>query len=37
VNGQSGIGVKIDRDGRFLVDVGGEEQAVESGEIAFER
>jgi BirA family biotin operon repressor/biotin-[acetyl-CoA-carboxylase] ligase len=37
VNGQSGIGVKIDRDGRFLVHVGGEEQAVESGEIAFER
>jgi BirA family transcriptional regulator, biotin operon repressor / biotin---[acetyl-CoA-carboxylase] ligase len=37
VNGESGVGVKIDRDGRFLVDVDGEERAVESGEIAFER
>jgi BirA family transcriptional regulator, biotin operon repressor / biotin---[acetyl-CoA-carboxylase] ligase len=37
VNGESGVGVKIDRDGRFLVDVGGEQRAVESGEIAFER
>lgn len=37
VNGESGVGVKIDRDGRFIVDVDGEERAVESGEIAFER
>ena len=37
VNGESGVGVKIDRDGRFLVDVGGQQRAVESGEIAFER
>jgi BirA family transcriptional regulator, biotin operon repressor / biotin---[acetyl-CoA-carboxylase] ligase len=37
LNGESGIGVKIDRDGRFLVTVGGEERAVESGEISFER
>jgi BirA family transcriptional regulator, biotin operon repressor / biotin---[acetyl-CoA-carboxylase] ligase len=37
VNGESGVGVKIDRNGRFLVDVDGEERAVESGEIAFER
>lgn len=37
VNGESGLGVKIDRDGRFLVDVGGDVRAVESGEIAFER
>ena len=37
VNGESGVGVKIDRDGRFLVDVDGEERAVESGEIAYER
>jgi BirA family transcriptional regulator, biotin operon repressor / biotin---[acetyl-CoA-carboxylase] ligase len=37
VNGESGVGVRIDRGGSFLVDVGGEERAVESGEIAFER
>lgn len=37
VNGESGVGVKIDRDGRFVVDVGGENRAVESGEIAYER
>ena len=37
VNGESGVGVRIDRDGRFVVDVGGEQRAVESGEIAYER
>ena len=37
LDGESGIGVKIDRDGRFLVDVGGEQRAVESGEIVYER
>ena len=37
VDGSQGIGVKIDRDGRFLVDVGGDVRAVESGEILFER
>jgi BirA family transcriptional regulator, biotin operon repressor / biotin---[acetyl-CoA-carboxylase] ligase len=37
VNGESGVGVKIDRDGRFVVDIGGEHRAVESGEIAYER
>ena len=37
LNGESGVGVKIDRDGRFLVDVGGEQRAVESGEILYER
>ncbi len=37
VNGESGVGLKIDRDGRFVVDVGGEQRAVESGEIAYER
>ena len=37
LDGESGIGVKIDRDGRFLVDLGGEQRAVESGEILFER
>jgi len=37
VNGESGVGVMIDRGGRFVVDVGGEQRAVESGEIAYER
>jgi len=37
VDGEGGIGVKIDRDGRFLVDVGGARRALESGEIAYER
>ena len=37
VNGENGVGVKIDRDGRFLLDVGGEVRAVESGEILYER
>ena len=37
VDGEGGVGVNIDRDGRFLVDVGGEQRAVESGEILFER
>jgi BirA family transcriptional regulator, biotin operon repressor / biotin---[acetyl-CoA-carboxylase] ligase len=36
-DGFSGVGMKIDRDGRFLVDVAGETRAVESGEILFER
>lgn len=37
LDGESGVGVKIDRDGRFLVDVNGEHRAVESGEILYER
>ena len=37
VNGESGVGVMIDRSGRFVVDVGGEQHALESGEIAYER
>jgi BirA family biotin operon repressor/biotin-[acetyl-CoA-carboxylase] ligase len=37
VDGESGVGVQIARDGRFIVDVAGEQRAVESGEIAFER
>jgi BirA family transcriptional regulator, biotin operon repressor / biotin---[acetyl-CoA-carboxylase] ligase len=37
LNGESGTGVRIDRDGRFLVDVDGVGRAVESGEILFER
>ena len=37
LDGESGVGVKIDREGRFLVDIGGEQRAVESGEILYER
>jgi biotin-(acetyl-CoA carboxylase) ligase len=37
LDGESGVGVRIDRDGRFLVDVDGEQRAVESGEILYER
>jgi BirA family biotin operon repressor/biotin-[acetyl-CoA-carboxylase] ligase len=37
LDGESGVGVRIDRDGRFLVDIGGEQRAVESGEILYER
>ena len=36
-DGFAGVGIKIDRDGRFLVDVDGDTRAVESGEILFER
>jgi BirA family transcriptional regulator, biotin operon repressor / biotin---[acetyl-CoA-carboxylase] ligase len=37
VDGANGLGVAIDRRGRFVVDLGGEQRAVESGEILFER
>ncbi|HEX5470095.1 MAG TPA: biotin--[acetyl-CoA-carboxylase] ligase [Gaiellaceae bacterium] len=37
VDGASGVGVAIDRSGRFVVDVGGERRPVESGEILYER
>jgi BirA family biotin operon repressor/biotin-[acetyl-CoA-carboxylase] ligase len=37
VDGQDGIGIKIDRDGRFVFRAGDEERAVESGEVSFER
>jgi BirA family transcriptional regulator, biotin operon repressor / biotin---[acetyl-CoA-carboxylase] ligase len=37
IDGTGGVGVKIDRDGRFLVDVDGDVRAMESGEIAYER
>jgi BirA family transcriptional regulator, biotin operon repressor / biotin---[acetyl-CoA-carboxylase] ligase len=37
VDGSQGVGVKIERDGRFLVDIGGEVRAVDSGEILYER
>jgi BirA family transcriptional regulator, biotin operon repressor / biotin---[acetyl-CoA-carboxylase] ligase len=37
VDGSDGVGIKTDRDGRFLVRVGDEVRAVESGEILYER
>jgi BirA family transcriptional regulator, biotin operon repressor / biotin---[acetyl-CoA-carboxylase] ligase len=37
IDGETGVGVMIDRGGRFVVDVDGEQRAVESGEIAYER
>jgi BirA family transcriptional regulator, biotin operon repressor / biotin---[acetyl-CoA-carboxylase] ligase len=37
VDGESGVGLAIDRSGRFLVDFGGATRAFESGEILFER
>jgi BirA family transcriptional regulator, biotin operon repressor / biotin---[acetyl-CoA-carboxylase] ligase len=37
VDGADGVGVGIERGGRFLVDVNGERRVVESGEILFER
>jgi BirA family biotin operon repressor/biotin-[acetyl-CoA-carboxylase] ligase len=37
VEGSTGVGVAIDRSGRFVVDLDGEKRVVESGEILFER
>jgi BirA family biotin operon repressor/biotin-[acetyl-CoA-carboxylase] ligase len=37
VDGEAGIGVGIDRTGRFEVEVDGERRVVESGELSFER
>jgi len=36
VDGVGGTAARIDRDGRLLVDVGGEERAIESGEVTYE-
>jgi BirA family biotin operon repressor/biotin-[acetyl-CoA-carboxylase] ligase len=36
VDGIGGTAVRIDRDGRLLIDVSGEERAVESGEVTYE-
>jgi BirA family biotin operon repressor/biotin-[acetyl-CoA-carboxylase] ligase len=36
VDGVSGIGVMIDRQGRFEIDAGGERRVVESGEVLYE-
>lgn len=37
VDGEAGVGVAIDRDGRLEVEIGGERRFVESGEVLFER
>ena len=37
VEGSTGVGVAIDRSGRFVVDLDGEKRVIESGEILFER
>jgi BirA family biotin operon repressor/biotin-[acetyl-CoA-carboxylase] ligase len=37
VDGQPGLGVKIDRKGRLEVEIDGERRLVESGEVLFER
>jgi BirA family biotin operon repressor/biotin-[acetyl-CoA-carboxylase] ligase len=37
VDGRAGIGVGIDRSGRFEVDLEGERRRIESGELLFER
>jgi BirA family biotin operon repressor/biotin-[acetyl-CoA-carboxylase] ligase len=37
VDGGAGVGVGIDRSGRFEVDVNGERRLIESGEVLFER
>jgi BirA family biotin operon repressor/biotin-[acetyl-CoA-carboxylase] ligase len=36
VDGVSGTAARIDRDGRLVIDVGGEERAIESGEVTYE-
>ena len=36
IDGLDGTAVRIDRDGRLVIDVGGEERAVESGEVTYE-
>jgi BirA family biotin operon repressor/biotin-[acetyl-CoA-carboxylase] ligase len=37
LNGETGVGVAIDRSGRLQVEVDGERRLVESGEVLFER
>jgi BirA family transcriptional regulator, biotin operon repressor / biotin---[acetyl-CoA-carboxylase] ligase len=37
VDGEEGVGVGIDRDGRFELDVDGQRRVLESGEVLFER
>jgi BirA family transcriptional regulator, biotin operon repressor / biotin---[acetyl-CoA-carboxylase] ligase len=37
VDGEVGVGIGIDREGRFEVEIGGEQRLVESGELTYER
>jgi BirA family biotin operon repressor/biotin-[acetyl-CoA-carboxylase] ligase len=37
LDGEAGLGIGIERDGRLAVEIGGERRLVESGEVAFER
>ncbi|MGH3037852.1 MAG: biotin--[acetyl-CoA-carboxylase] ligase [Gaiellaceae bacterium] len=37
VDGQAGLGIAVDRDGRLEVEIEGERRLVESGEVLFER
>jgi BirA family biotin operon repressor/biotin-[acetyl-CoA-carboxylase] ligase len=37
VDGETGVGIAVDRHGRLEVEIGGERRLVESGEVGFER
>jgi BirA family transcriptional regulator, biotin operon repressor / biotin---[acetyl-CoA-carboxylase] ligase len=37
LDGEAGVGIAIERDGRLAVEIGGERRLVESGEVSFER
>jgi BirA family biotin operon repressor/biotin-[acetyl-CoA-carboxylase] ligase len=37
VDGETGIAVAVDRTGRLVIDVGGEQRTVESGSVTYER
>jgi BirA family biotin operon repressor/biotin-[acetyl-CoA-carboxylase] ligase len=37
VDGETGIAVAVDRAGRLVIDVGGEQRMVESGSVTYER
>jgi BirA family transcriptional regulator, biotin operon repressor / biotin---[acetyl-CoA-carboxylase] ligase len=37
LDGQAGVGIAIERDGRLAVEIEGERRLVESGEVSFER
>jgi BirA family transcriptional regulator, biotin operon repressor / biotin---[acetyl-CoA-carboxylase] ligase len=37
LDGEAGIGIGIDREGRFALEIAGEQRLVESGELTYER
>jgi BirA family transcriptional regulator, biotin operon repressor / biotin---[acetyl-CoA-carboxylase] ligase len=37
LDGETGVGIGIDREGRFAIEIGGEQRLVESGELTYER